>query len=213
VARIAGARVSPTGKVLGVDLNAGMLEIARSVPWNASASVEWRQANALDLPFDDGTFDLVLCQQGLQFFPDRRAALLQMCRVLKPGGRLALSVWRPILYSPGFDSLHNALTRHIGPGILGPFALSDAEELRSLVEAAAFRDISIRQATKVLEFPTTDEFVWRYVAATPLATIMVHTDDDTRAAIAGDVANDPSGFVSTSGLAFPIESHLLLSHA
>ena len=159
VARAVGSRVGAAGKVVGLDLNAGMLEVARSLPWTAPAPVEWREANALDLPFEDGSFDLVVCQQGLQFIPDRLAALLQMRRVLAPGGRLSLSVWRPIHYSPRFERLHNALTRRVGPeaGILGPFALGDAEELRTLVGGAGFRDISLRQAAKILEFPSAEE--------------------------------------------------------
>jgi hypothetical protein len=138
-----------------------------------------------------------------------------MRRVLTPGGRLALSVWRPIQCSPGFDSLHNALVRRVGPdaGILGPFALGDAEELGKLVGGAGFRDISIRQAARVLKFPSPEDFVWRYVAATPLATIVAHIDDGVRAAIADDVANDLKASVSAGGLAFPIESHLLLAYA
>jgi ubiquinone/menaquinone biosynthesis C-methylase UbiE len=67
------SRLGPVGKVVGLDLNAGMLEIARSLTWSAPTPVEWHEANAFDLPFDDGYFDLVLCQQGLQFFPDRAA--------------------------------------------------------------------------------------------------------------------------------------------
>ncbi len=215
VARTVGSHIGATGKVVGLDINAGMLEVARSVPWTAPAQVEWREANALELPFDDGSFDLVLCQQGLQFFPNRLAALLQMRRVVAPGGRIAVSVWRSIHYSPGFESLHNALTHHVGPdaGILGPFALSDVDELRRLVGEAGFRDINIRQAAKLLEFPSPEEFVWRYVAATPLATVVAHIGDSARAALVNDVASDLKETVTGSGLVFPIESHLLAAYA
>jgi hypothetical protein len=137
-----------------------------------------------------------------------------MRRVLKPAGRLALSVWRPIACSPGFESLHNALTQRVGPeaGILGPFALGDADELRSLVRAAGFRTVDIRQAKKMLEFPSVEKFVWRYVAATPIATIMAHVASDVRASIAADVTNDLKAFTNAEGLAFPIESHLVLAN-
>jgi ubiquinone/menaquinone biosynthesis C-methylase UbiE len=199
--------------VVGLDRNASMLEVARALPWNAPAPVQWREANVIDLPFEDSSFDLVLCQQGLQFFPDRTAALVEMRRVLTPEGRLALSVWRPIYYSPGFQSLHDALMRHIGPdaGILGPFALGDADELQSLVGGAGFRDISIRPAAKTLEFPSVEEFVWRYVAATPVATIVAQVDDGVRAAIVEDVATDLKESMSAGGLAFRIETHLVLA--
>jgi ubiquinone/menaquinone biosynthesis C-methylase UbiE len=214
IARAVGPHVDAAGKVVGLDLNAGMLDVARSLPWTALAPVEWCQADALDLPFEDESFDLVLCQQGLQFFPDRLLALRQMRRVLTWDGRLAVSVWRPICCSPGFESLHNALTRHIGPaaGILEPFALGDPEELRNILGGAGFPNISIRQAAKILEFPSPHEFVWRYVTATPLARMFADIDEHVRAAIVDDVANDVKTYASTGRLAFPIESHLLLAY-
>jgi hypothetical protein len=95
----------------------------------------------------------------------------------------------------------------------GPFALGDAEELQSLVDGAGFRDVSIRPAAKILEFPSVEEFVWRYVAATPIATILAHVDGRVRAAIVQDVATDLKESVNAGGLAFPIESHLLRAYA
>jgi hypothetical protein len=77
---------------------------------------------------------------------------------------------------------------------------------------AGFCDISIREAAKMVEFPSPEEFIWRYVAATPLATILPHIDV-VRAAIVDDVGNDLKENVSAGGLAFPIESHLVLAHA
>ena len=95
VARIAATRVGPTGAVVGVDLNPGMLSVARSVVSTDSRSggpLQWQEASADKLPFPDGSFDVVYCQLGLQFFADRAAALREMRRVLGPGGRLALMV-------------------------------------------------------------------------------------------------------------------------
>ena len=74
--------------------------------------VEWHEGSAVELPFADAAFDVVLCQQGLQFFPDKPGALRDMNRVLRPGGRLVLSVWGPLERSPGFAVLVEALTRH-----------------------------------------------------------------------------------------------------
>jgi len=126
------------------------------------------------LPFPETAFDLVLCQQGLQFFPDRAAELREMHRVLGPGGCLALGVWRPIEGSPGFAVFAEALSHHISieAGALlpsGPFSLSQAEKLRALIAGAGFRDIAIRPAVKTLRFPSPDEFVRRYVAGFALA--------------------------------------------
>jgi ubiquinone/menaquinone biosynthesis C-methylase UbiE len=94
VARMAAVRAGTLGRVVGIDLSAPMLEIARSKPVEpAAAPVEFIQRAADDLQLPDASFDVVLCQQGLQFFPDQVAALREMRRVLKPGGRVGISVW------------------------------------------------------------------------------------------------------------------------
>src|SRR5438105_15897251 len=75
VARLTAERVGTAGVIVGLDLNPGMIELARSLPALNGAAVDWRVGSALELPFAHATFDVVLCQQGLQFFPDRSAAL------------------------------------------------------------------------------------------------------------------------------------------
>jgi SAM-dependent methyltransferase len=85
--------------------------------------VEWREGNAMDLPFATHTFDLVVCQQGLQFFPDSGTALREAHRVLVPGGRFAVAVWCAIESSPGHHALTRGLERHVGTeaaGLAGP---------------------------------------------------------------------------------------------
>jgi ubiquinone/menaquinone biosynthesis C-methylase UbiE len=99
-ARQTAPRVGVTGMLVGVDLNLAMLAVARSQPALAGAVIDWREGNAQALPLPDGAFDLALCQRGLQFFPDRGAALHELVRVLAPGGRVAVSVWRSLEHSP-----------------------------------------------------------------------------------------------------------------
>src|SRR5579859_5687531 len=84
VARLAARKVAP-GRATGLDLNAGMLVVARSVS-NEGAPVSWMEGSALDLPFPSGHFDVVLCQLGLQFFPDQPRALHEMRRVVREQG-------------------------------------------------------------------------------------------------------------------------------
>src|SRR5213595_318643 len=171
VARIAAASVGPTGAVVGVDLNPGMLNVARSVVSTDSRSGQpllWQEASADKLPFPDGSFDIVYCQLGLQFFADRPAALREMRRVLSPEGRLALMVWRGIGESPGFAVLAASLEEHVGQAaaaiMRAPFGLSNADELAALVRDAGFQDVAIQQRVGTVRFPSVEKFVLSYVA-------------------------------------------------
>src|SRR5436190_80880 len=100
VARRATEYVGPGGRVVGLDLNAGMLAVARSASAAEDRAIEWCESSALSMPFADQSFDVVFCQQGLQFFPDRRAGLREMHRVSAEGGYLLVSAWRSIEHSP-----------------------------------------------------------------------------------------------------------------
>ena len=106
---------------------------------------------------------MVLCQQGLQFFPDKPAALRDMRRVLMPTGHVVLSVWRQISHCPWQRAVADALERHVSMdaalGIRGAFSLGDREELRALVSAAGFRTIRVRIDSQMIRYPSLDEFV------------------------------------------------------
>jgi ubiquinone/menaquinone biosynthesis C-methylase UbiE len=214
VARTAAKHVGPTGTVVGVDLNPGMLTVARSVAdARSGGSLQWQEANANELPFPDDSFDIVYCQLGLQFFADRVAALREMHRVLSTEGRLALMVWRGIHESPGFATLAESLERHIGQPsaaiMRAPFGLSDADELATLVHAAGFQDVAIQQRVGTVRFPSIEKFVLSYVAGSPLAGPVSQADDAPRRALIADARNALRQYTSNAELAFPIAAHLL----
>ena len=211
VARTAARKLDAGGSVVGLDLSAPMLAVARTAAAAEGVTVEWREGSAVKLPLRDGEFE-----QGLQFFPDRPTALGEMYRVLAPGGRVVLSVWRELERSPGFAVLAEALTRHIGPeaGALmtsGPFALSNIEELRALIAGARFKDIAIRPAVRTLRYPSPDEFVLRYAAGSPLASTVAGADDNARAALLAKISVKLQSSVDDQGLAFPIESNIAIA--
>jgi ubiquinone/menaquinone biosynthesis C-methylase UbiE len=141
VARLAAPAVGLTGQVTGLDLKPGMLAVARSLPPPSGPSITWIEGSAVDMNLPNASFDIVLCQQGLQFFPDRPAALREMRRVLVPNGRVLLSVWR--IMGPYHVAVAEALRQHVGAEAAATFSASrvvpDAEELYHLVVEAGFR--------------------------------------------------------------------------
>jgi ubiquinone/menaquinone biosynthesis C-methylase UbiE len=215
IARLAAERVGRTGNVTGLDLNPGMLSFAASItsPDPAtSAPITWREASATNMPLPDAAFDVVYCQLGLQFFPDRPAAMREMYRVLVPGGRLGLMVWQGIQYSPGFGALAAALARHVSTEAAGimraPFGLADAEQLRALVAAEGFRDIAIQSVAGTVRFPSVSRFVQDYVRGSPLSSHVANVSDDTRAALVSEVGDQLMPYVAGDALTFPIKAHL-----
>ena len=217
VARLVAPQLDARGKVVGLDLNAGMLSVARALSQAAGLAVEWQEGSALALPFSDATFDVVLCQQGLQYFPERPLALREMQRVLVPGGRLALSVWRPIEYSPGYPVLVEALGQHIGAQaattMRAAFSLGEASEVRTLLTRAGFRDIDIRVGEGMVRFASPDEFVRGTAASSPFAGLVAQAGDDARSALLSEVSTRLHPYVESSGLVFPIQTHLVTAHA
>jgi ubiquinone/menaquinone biosynthesis C-methylase UbiE len=187
-ARVAAERVGRDGVVAGADLNPGMLAVARSTPAGGTP-ITWHEAAADALPFPDGTFDLVLCQLGLQFFPDRLGALRDMRRVLAPSGRALVLVPGP---APEiFVILEEALASHFTPEVAAfvrvVFSLYDPDELRGLMAGAGFRRPDARAHTRTLRLPSPEEFLWQYVYSTPLAAAAADLDDQARAAVTRDV--------------------------
>jgi ubiquinone/menaquinone biosynthesis C-methylase UbiE len=219
VARIAAARVGPSGSVAGVDLNPGMLNVARSVATASepSAPIQWHEASADKLPFPDSSFDIAYCQLGLQFFADRPAALREMHRVLVTEGRLALMVWCSIRESPGFAALAEILDRNIGPAaasiMRAPFGLSDAGELTQLVEAAGFRSIRVEQRVGSIQFPSVERFVLSYVHGSPLAGLVAQANIAAREKLIADTKNALEKATTNAGLSFPIAARLLAATA
>ena len=211
VARLAAQGVGERGSVVGVDLNDGMLDVARA----QGAAIDWRRGDAEALPLDDEAFDVVVCQQGLQFFPHRSAALAEMHRVLAPGGRLALSVMRPIAHNAGWGALADALARHAGAEagamMRAPFPDWDAAELRELVTSAGFHDVRLLIVVASARYPSPEELVRWEAAASPLAGPLSALSPETRAALIDDVAAAIADRVDDGGVVFAQETHVVLA--
>lgn len=169
VARLAAASAGSSGRVVGVDISPDMLAVAKAA--SGELPVEWKEADAHDLPFPDASFDVVLSQQVVQFLPDRQRALTEMRRVLRPGGRALVSAWSSIQEAPGFAALGQALETHVGPESAAAvrdqgFGLSDPEALGAALQKAGFDNVTVSTHRRVIDYPSVEEFVLRYLEVT-----------------------------------------------
>lgn len=211
VARLAAPRVAPSGSVVGVDLNAGMLVMARARAAEAGLEIEWRQADAAAMPFEDAAFDVVLCQQGLQFFPDKPAALHEMHRVTAPGGTLVLGVMgTPSRFN---TALAEGLTSHVDAGVakrsLAPYALADAAALRRLVSQVGFSAVEMRNVVLTRRVEPTQEWLLQYTAAMPYADAVAGMDPGARAQMIREVATRLRDLWDVDSFAVPTEVRMV----
>jgi SAM-dependent methyltransferase len=213
VARAVAARPGGAGAVVGLDASPAMLATARAAA--GDLPIAWREGDAAALPFADGSFDVALCQQGLQFFADRAGALAELHRVLAPGGRALLSVWRSTRDTPGWRALEEALARRVGSeaAALPPFSLGDARELRALLDGAGFRDIRVRAEVHLSRFPSAEAFVRAAVAGAPsMLGPLAAQGEAGLATIIAEVAAALATSLDDDGLAFPQPSNVVVAH-
>jgi SAM-dependent methyltransferase len=214
VTRHAAQKVRTAGRVTGLDLNQGMVEVARSLPpVPGAAPIIWIAGSALAMHLPDAAFDVVLCQQGVQFFPDRPAALREMRRVLVPGGRVLVSIWAgPTPYSV---ALWNAVERHVGPDAAATFRKSrvgqDPEVLRQLMAQTGFRDVQIRARTRTTRLPAVAEFVLRHLAASPVDGAVDALPNSAREALAEEVSTALRPYGDGEGVAFPETTNVVMA--
>ncbi|NLS16642.1 methyltransferase domain-containing protein [Rhizobium sp. P40RR-XXII] len=147
VTRALAPKLSPDTSYVVTDLNQPMLDYAASQQ-PPDSRIIWRQADAMTLPFENAAFDLVFCQFGAMFFPDRIAAYREAKRVLKPGGHFLFNVWDRIEENIFADDVTNALARifpNDPPRFLArtPHGYHDMDRIRSDLENAGFADVTI----------------------------------------------------------------------
>jgi ubiquinone/menaquinone biosynthesis C-methylase UbiE len=218
VTRLAAERAA-TGRVVGLDLNPGMLGVARSVP-TTGALIEWREGSALNLPFGDCSFDLVLCQLGLQFFPDRPLALREMKRVLVPSGRVALSVYSAIERTPAANAFAKALDRHLGPDASrikrAEHIFAAADEIGALMTGEGLVQVNLNTVTKRITFPSVLDYVRFQLIATPMAGLLGDRGAAERASVIAAIAADTQSLLDPEmlpdgRLSFPQEAYVAMA--
>lgn len=213
VARLAAPLVGETGHVTGLDLNEAMLAVARAQTMSGGAPIEWRQGNAMSLPFPDAVFDAVLCQNGLQFVPDRTLALREMLRVLRPDRRLVLNV---IAREAASQAVEASVERFLGPDAVAffhePFVLSDIDALRQLFDGVGFRSVDITREAITASSPSADYFL-DFTLRLRLASALARLSPEQNSALIADAYAQLAPYIRDGGLVFPIEMLVVVARS
>jgi ubiquinone/menaquinone biosynthesis C-methylase UbiE len=158
------------------DLNAPMLDVAQRRPALAASTrtIQWRTADALDLPFNDTSFDCVVCQFGVMFFPEKPRAARETFRVLRPGASWVFNVWGSLDENPGSRVAHETLQEFFPndpPGFFHvPFGFHDRPMLRELVLGAGFEEPEIVDVDLIGTSPSAFDAAMGFLQGTPVAT-------------------------------------------
>ncbi|MBW4985465.1 methyltransferase domain-containing protein [Mameliella sp. CS4] len=204
--REAARRAGDAGQVTGLDRNDGMIAVARG----HGAGITWVEGRAESLPFSSGSFDVLLCQFGLMFFDDRAAALGEMRRVLRPGGRIALSVWDSASNSPGYAAMIALIEEMFGDQAAGalraPFVLGDPADLAAVLDAGGLGGAQVTTRTGTARFASIRDWVRTDVRGWTLADFI---DDAGVEALVASAERQLGQFVGPDGgVVFPAPAHI-----
>jgi len=207
LARAAAERLGSADSIAGIDPNDGMLAVAR----RSAPAIEWRAGRAEALPWDDASFDVVLCQFGLMFFEDRETGLREMARVLRAAGRMAVAVWDSLGRCAGFAELTRLLGRVCGQeaadALRAPFALGDTGELGSLFARAGVAGARIDTLAGTARFPSLDAWIRTNVRGWSFSELV---DDEQLEALVREAQRGMARFVEPDGsIAFSAPAHLV----
>ena len=215
VARLANQRLAPFGTVVGIDLNPHMLAVARRV----APMIDWREGDAGALPLLHGErFDVVLCQQGFQFFPDPAAAARQMHRALVEGGRLGVSTWRPDEEFPVLRQLRSVAEAHVGPISDRRHSLGDPAPLEAALREAGFHDVRSKRLALTTRFSDGLTFVrLNATALVSMSQAAATLGDEERQRLVAAITRDSDELVrqhtDQDGFAYEVGTNVTLARA
>lgn len=210
VARLAAEEGVP---VIGGDINPGMLAVATDRA--EGLHVVFQQADAQALPFEDGSFDALICQQGLQFFPDRTVAIAECLRVLRPGGRAVFCTARSLDENPLMRSQVAAFGSHLGEdttmAIRAVCGFTDSDEMRALFEHAGFSPVKIEKVVLDLVAPDGRAFIDGMMKSTPVADRIAAMERPARDALREAMLQEFGACYDGTALHFPHSANVAVA--
>jgi SAM-dependent methyltransferase len=206
----AAARVAPGGEVVLSDVASEMTSIASArADALGLSNVSTCELDLERIEEPDGSYDVVLCREGLMFALDPARAAREIRRVLRPGGRVALAVWGPRERNPWLGVVFDAVSAQVGapvppPGVPGPFSLEDAGKLAGLLFDAELADVVVSEIPVPLRAASFEEWWVRTTAlAGPLAKVLAALPQEAQQALRARVREAIGAYETPAGLEFP----------
>ena len=206
----------PQANLVATDLNDAMIDFARGVV-PARPQLSWRQADACALPFADAQFDVVACQFGLMFVPDKLLAMKEARRVLRPGGWLLFNVWDSLHENPSAEITRDTINRLFpdNPPTFYevPFGLHDRNVLRRLLAEAGFQDISLETVTRESFAPSARDAATGLVTGSPALTAIQERGVTDPAPVVATVAEAIAKRGGTAPFRVPMQAIVVSARA
>lgn len=188
------AGMLPKGKVIVTDLAEGMLEVAKENAMKRGIkNFETRACDVCEMPFADNTFDAISCRFGFMFFPDMLMAAKEMVRVLKPGGRMATSVWNVPEKNFWVTAIMGTINRNMNlppppPEAPGMFRCAKEGLMNDLLKQSGLKNIFQKEVTGKINCGTVDTY-WNFMSevAAPVVAALSKADDAMKAKIKKEV--------------------------
>jgi len=206
LARHVAQRVGPMGSVTGLDVNDGMLEVAR----RHAPEVEWRQGRAEAMPFEDSVFDAAVSQFAAMFFEDRVQAVREMARVVRPGGRIAVAVWGRVEQAAGYADLVEILDETFGEeaasALKAPFALGDVGQVSAMFEEANVDEAEIRTEIGTARFRSIRDWMHTDIRGWTLSEMI---NDEQFEALVRRAETELASYIGRDGeISFAMPAHI-----
>ena len=215
VTRASTPRLAPDASYVVTDLNQPMLDYA-ATRQPADRRIRWRKADAQALPFEDAAFDIVCCQFGVMFFPDRQTGYREAKRVLKPGGRFMFNVWDRIEENVFANDVTDALAEVFPrdpPRFLArtPHGYHDTALIRSELEKAGFSSVAMETRAEQSRAPSPRHPAVAYCQGTPLRNEIEAKDADKLEAATDYAASMIAKRHGSGEVAGKIQAHVIVA--
>jgi len=202
----------PGAEITATDLNQAMLDVAATRV--LSPKVSFRQADALDLPFEDASFDLVVCQFGVMFYPDKVRGNSEVRRVLRDSGRYLVAVWDAIEHNPMSDLTQQTMIEQFpdNPPLFmrrGPFSYHEPEWIERDLKAAGFSNISIDTVRLMSRSGSADEAARGLCYGSPMRIELEEYGPGALDDVFAKLSRSAQRFDGPNGFEAPMSAHIV----